>query len=318
MKIAIIGSGLAGLSTCWHALCLGWDVTLFDPKGVGGGASGVSTGLLHPFPGKSALRSWNGSLGLKATEKLLQVAEKALGRSVAERTGIFRPAFTEEQKKDYSLRAKVDPEVDWQEGTALGSGIWIPQGITVYSRLYLQGLWKACSKATLHLEKITSLKELGDYDQIVIATGPETPQFEECKNIPFKVTKGQSLICRWPQRLAFSLDSLGHISPTEDETLCQIGSTYERAFQNSDPDPIKALELKEKIALFYPPAREFEVVDVRAGVRISPFHGYIPVVKKLNSNTWVFTGLGSRGLLYHALLGEALITAISSRKDFIV
>ena len=34
--------------------------------------------------------------------------------------------------------------------------------------------------------------------------------------------------------------------------------------------------------------------------------GYRPVVSQLGPRLWVFGGLGSRGLLYHALLGREL------------
>lgn len=305
-KVAIIGAGLAGLSTCYHLLSLGIDVTLFDPNGIGGGASGASTGLLHPFAGRLALRSWNAEAGMRATQQLLQAAEKALGSAVAEHTGVFRPAIMESQFQAFRLRVKEDSEAIWQEHPLFGSGLWIPGGITVYSRLYLQGLWKACSQATFIQEKILSLKQLDSYHAIVIAAGFETPSFEECKQLPLKATKGQSLLCRWPKRLDFSVASLGHISPTEDPSLCQIGSTYEREFKNSLPDPIIALPLKEKVALFYPPARDFEVIAIKAGVRISPIDGYRPIVAKVSDKAWVFTALGSRGLLYHALLGKAL------------
>lgn len=314
-RVAIIGSGLAGLSVCYHLLSLGVEVALFDPNGIGGGASSASTGLLHPFPGRLALRSWNASAGMIASNELLQIAEAALGRKVAERTGIFRPSTMEAQTKAFQLRAREDSEAIWQESPLFGPGLWIPSGITVYSNLYLQGLLRACLGATLFKEKISSLKQLNSYDAIVIAAGFETPQFEECKHLSLKATKGQSLLCRWPQRLDYSVGSLGHISPTEDPGLCQIGSTYEREFKNTLPDLEKALSLKEKVACFYPPARDFEVVEVRAAVRISPMNGYRPIVAKVSDKAWVFTGLGSKGLLYHALLGRALAEAIVTGRD---
>lgn len=310
MRVAIIGAGMAGLSVCWHLLSLGAEATLFDPKGIGGGASGISTGLLYPFPGMKALRSWSSDLGMKATEELLQAAEGAAKRKVAERTGIFRPAVTDRQKKDFFYRAEQDSDAIWQEHPIFGPGIWIPKGITVYSRRYLAGLWKACSGAHLVNEKITSLTQLKDYDKIVITTGFETIQFEECRYLPLKSTKGQVLICRWPKPLDFSVVSQGHIALTENRDFCQIGSTYERSFNDLNPDPEKALELKEKVACFYPSAREFEVVEMRAAVRISPINGYMPITTKINDKTWVFTGLGSRGLLYHALLGKELAASI--------
>ena len=94
MKAAVVGAGLAGLGALWHLMQFPEiEAVLFDPKGIGGGASGVSTGLLHPFPGKKALRSWCSKEGMEASFELLAVAEKAIGRPVAEKTGIFRPAI---------------------------------------------------------------------------------------------------------------------------------------------------------------------------------------------------------------------------------
>ena len=39
---------------------------------------------------------------------------------------------------------------------------------------------------------------------------------------------------------------------------------------------------------------------------------YYPMVGRLKDNIWVCTALGSRGLLYHALVGELLTEAVLS------
>jgi glycine/D-amino acid oxidase-like deaminating enzyme len=307
MKIAIIGAGLAGLSTAWHLCHFARPPTLFDPKGIGGGASGISTGLLHPFPGRRALRSWGAGEGMEATRALIAVSEEAMGRPVASRTGIFRPAVTTQQKEDFAARAKNDGEAVWQEHPLFGPGIWIPEGITLYSRLYLEGLWKVCQTLGAHLvqESISSLEELEAFDRIVLTAGFETLKF--APHLPLEATKGQTLLCRWPEPLPCSVVSQGHITLTEDPALCQIGSTYEHGFSNLKPDQTAAQELLSKAARMYPPAGEYEVVEMRAGARISRPKGYRPILEKLNAKTWVFTGLGSRGMLYHAWLGKQLV-----------
>ena len=104
-----------------------------------------------------------------------------------------------------------------------------------------------------------------------------------------------------------SLLSNAHITPTEDPELCLIGSTYEHT---EKPDPKKALELLQKAALFYPPAKDFKIVEIRSGVRLSPRVGYKPIVEKINPKTWVFTGLGSRGLIYHALFAKMIAISL--------
>lgn len=318
MKVAIVGAGLAGLALA-HSLSQYPNVqtTVFDVKGAGGGASGVSTGLLHPFPAKAALRSWLATEGMAASIKLLDRVEKLLGAAVAERTGILRIAVSERQKSDYKKRCLEDTDAIWVESDQVLSklplatpapGLWIPSGITVYSKRYLDGLAKQCR---IERVKVENLRQLDSFDRVVLATGYETLRFSECAHLDLEPTKGHSLICRWPtQRLPFSIISTGHITPTENPEFCQIGSTYEHNFTHLEPD-LKAIdELKNKVAAFYPPARDFEVVDVRVGCRIAPKQGYKPIVEKLGPKLWVFTGLGSRGLLYHALLASQLAEEI--------
>jgi glycine/D-amino acid oxidase-like deaminating enzyme len=312
MKIAIIGAGLAGLSVCWHLSQFpDVQIAIFDPTGIGGGASGISTGLLHPFPGRRALRSWNAAEGIKETRSLIEVSEKALGRPVAEATGVFRPAVSLQQKEDFAERARVDSDAVWTEHPIFGPGIWISCGITLYSRLYLEGLWKACRAlgASLIEQAIIALDELDAYDAVILATGNNSLAF--APHLPLQVTKGQTLLCRWPKRLPFSIVSYGHLTPTEDPSICQIGSTYEHRFSTLDPDKSAISGLIEKAAQFYPAARDFEVMEIRSGARISrPPPGYRPIIEKLNAKTWVFTGLGSRGMLYHALLGKQVAEEI--------
>src|SRR3989344_8436445 len=319
MHIAVIGGGLAGLSALWHLLQHSFvQATLFD---IGGGASSVSTGLLHPFPGKEALRSLRSEEGLQAAKILLKTAQEALQKPIFEEGGILRLAVTEIQKKDFHLRSVEDPDAIWWDEakvlsllpqTTLAPALFVPKGITVYSKRYLEGLWLACQKKGAKLEKreVYSLSDLKEFDAIILTAGSSTLRFEECKNLPLALTKGQALICRWPERLPLSLVSQGHITPTEDPHLCQIGSTYERKFSSPDPDPSKALELLQKVSLFYPPAKDFKVEEIRSGVRIAPKIGYQPLIQKIHPNAWVFTGLGSRGLLYHALLGKKVVNEV--------
>ncbi len=302
-RLAVVGAGLAGLSVAWHAINKGYEVTLFDPKGIGGGASGVSTGLLHPFPGKIAAKSWKADEGMKATRELLTIAEKAIGRPVASFSGIFRPAVTKEQKRDF----QKNQEAVWKEITLPGMaptfGLWIEEGITVFSKVYLQGLWMAAEKkgAVFVQERFESD---ASFDLVVLATGAETLLNPLCNHLPVRTAIGQSLVCKWDRPLPFSLASQGYITLTEDPTLCQVGSTYEHT---PLPDPKKAEELLEKVACFYPPAKDFKIVEIRAGKRVAPREGHQPIVAQISPKTWVFTGLGSRGMLYHALIGSSLV-----------
>jgi glycine/D-amino acid oxidase-like deaminating enzyme len=279
MKVAIVGAGYAGLATAYFLSQNNVNVTVFEDEP---GASHASTGLLHPSPGRKAAPTWKSDEGMKATVELLEIASQK--RPVFLRNGIMRIATTDEQRKDFG-----------------GEKVWIPEGITVFSRLYLEGLKQACKNVQFVQQKIQNLSELKSYDARVVATGAQTGEFFD---LPLKKTIGQCLICRWEERVPMSLLSHGHITPTEDPDFCSIGSTYEHT---AEPDPKKALELLDKCALFYPPAKNFKVVEIRSGVRIAPKIGYRPLVQEMTPKTWVFTGLGSRGLIYHAMLSKSLV-----------
>lgn len=319
-KIAVVGAGFAGLAVCWHLLQYpAIEVTLFDPAGIGGGASGVSTGLLHPFPGRLALRSWLSTQGMQASLELINSAEKALNHSVALRTGIFRIAVQPIQKKAFFQRAQEDPEALWIEnvqdkicGAIQAPGLWIPSGITVFSKLYLEGLWASCvvKGASFKKERIESLGQLSDFDQSILAVGDKSMQFSECSQFDIQLVKGQTLICQTQKTVPSSLIGIGHMTATEYPNVCQIGSTYEHGYDNADPHPEVANELLGKIALFYPEAATYEVMQIKAGIRIAPKTGYRPLAVKIASTSWALTGLGSRGLLYHALFAKKMAEAV--------
>lgn len=278
MKVAVIGAGYAGLAVTWNLLQRGFDVTVFDG---GKGASHVSTGLLHPCPGRHAIPTLRAEEGMQATRQLLDLASS--DGPVYLNNGILRIATNEEQKRDFG-----------------GDTLWIPEGITVFSQKYLDGLKKACKKAQF-VSQWVEKGALQDFDAAILTTGAETLDWAP---LPLSRTLGQSLLCRWKEPLSMSLLSYGHITPTDHPDYCQIGSTYEHT---AVPDPQKARELLEKAAHFYPPAKDFEIVDIRCGVRIAPKVGYLPYLGRLDEKTWVFTGLGSRGLIYHALYAKILI-----------
>lgn len=308
MRLGIVGAGLAGLSCAWHALQEGFEVTLFDKSGIGGGASGVSVGLMHPFPGKTASLSLRAEEGMRATKELLKISQFLLGKPVASYTGIFRPAVTEQQKIDF--QKQQHPDAEWTQVSCPGllarEGLWIAGGVTVFPHLYMQGLWKGCEEmgATLIREPFV---ENSYFDKVILAAGSEILQFPECKNLSLRTALGQTLLCKSERPLPFSLASHGYIALTEDPHICQIGSTYEHT---KDPNPTKVAELVDKVSLFYPEAKNLEVLKVRSGVRIAPREGHLPVLEQVSKNTWVFTGLGSRGLLYHALFGQELVRAL--------
>lgn len=321
-SIAIIGAGYAGLAACWHLLQIDprLKITIFA-EDLKKSASYSSTGLLHPYPGEHGRRTSFATEALQAAVEILQVAEGYLNRPVFTRTGVFRPALQEDQRISFQKALQYD-DVEWwdEKKTAesipgvCGPGLFIKSGMTVFSSLYVEGLILACQSkgAKIVAGEIRSLEDLKDFDQVVIAAGFGCLNFPECQKLPLSITKGQALLCKWKKPLPCSVSGKGHISLTNEQGLCLIGSTYERGYISKEADLSKAIVLKEQVGVFCPSAREWEVVKCLSGLRIARKGGYLPLLERLNQKTWVFTGLGSRGLIYHALYGKQLASQITA------
>jgi len=289
MKIAIVGAGLAGLAAAWN-LSRNHQVVIFDSKGIGAGASGASTGLLHPYPGEKGRRSWKADEAMQATHELLRISEEALGRPAAHYGGILK------------LGACLSPGSDVE--TLGDERYFIRSGVTVFVHSYLEGLWKACEKrgAELKIQKIASLQELDGFDAIILCVGAGIRHFPECSHLRINFVKGQALVCECAEPLEQSIVAKQYVALTEVPGICHLGATYERDFSSEEPD------LEAAVKLLKP---KFRVVGCRAGIRVTNPAHYFPILEKLNPKTWAITALGSRGLLYHGYMGQLLTQALS-------
>lgn len=325
MRIAIIGAGFSGLATCWHLLqyqspVLPIEVVVFDPKGIGGGTSGIAAGLLHPYVGLNAKYNLNGNEGMAATRQLLDIASNVLQEPVASYEGILRLAVTDELHALYSESARLYPDVKWLTADECSrlmpfksnfEGILIKSGITVYTNLYLQGLWKACEKAGATHQRVAcqDLQELNDFDAIVVAAGASVKQFAELSHLALNSVKGQVLELAWPadlDPLSVPLNSMGYLVKTPFKNTCIAGSTYERNYSDASPNVEVALrEILPKVQPFFSQIKNVAVIDCRAGVRVTT-PNRLPLSQRVTKNCWVITGMGSRGLLYHAFKAQGL------------
>lgn len=330
MKIAVIGAGFCGLAITWHLLHSHFSqakITLFDSKGIGKGTSGIAAGLLHPYAGAHAKLNWRGQEGVQATRELLTVASQALGHPVtAQNEGILRLALNEEQLFDFQRCAERFPQdVEWLDialsqqkapGCAQVPGLWIKKGLTIYSSLYLQGLWKACAQlgAKFEQRRISSLEDLQDFELTILATGAETLQFPELNQLPLSLVKGQVLEFSWPRNrapLSCALNSHVYLVMTESRTSCLVGATYEKGMDKALIDLESAQrELLPKAIALFPPLQGASIMNCYTGMRaVTPQHR--PLIKQLSPTQWVLTGMGSKGLLYHALFAKELVQQMS-------
>jgi len=323
MNVAIIGAGFSGLAVAWHLLKAfpSCQLSIFDQKKIGEGTSGIAAGLLHPFSGAHAKLNPQGFEGMAATHELLAMAAHTLNRPVVSpQHGLLRLALTAAQIEDFQKSAKrYFPHVQWLEsetcqtlipGCAVAPGLWIPSALTVYAKTYLSGLWQACAQqgAQFYQQKIQSLNDLSSFQIIIVTTGAEISQLPECAHLPINAVKGQVLEFTPPAPLLnYPVNSHAYLLMSETQQSCLAGATYERKFQTDKADWITAKEdILPKAFVLYPSLKESQVIGCAAGLRASA-PGHLPFIQRLSSRTWVLTGMGSKGLLYHALYAKKLV-----------
>lgn len=331
MKIAIIGAGFSGLATAWHLKNHFFaekiqQLVVFDQKKLGEGTSGNAAGLIHPFAGGQAKFNRAGAEGMAATLELIEVAEKNLGSSVkGSLGGILRLAVSEKQQLDFYKTAEQYPlQTSWLLKEKVeemvpqvipAPALWVRQGFSVYSALYLKGLWKALEKQGVVYEqkKVQSIEEVKDFDFVILAAGAETLAFRECSPLSISRTKGQILELSWPKDLPplnYSLNSHIYVLMSPSQDSCLVGATYEKKYADDsiDVETAKA-ELLPKAYLLFPPLKDSVLLNSYVGVRAGT-PDRLPFFKQLTPKLWILSGMGSKGLLYHALFAKKLVETI--------
>jgi glycine/D-amino acid oxidase-like deaminating enzyme len=246
--------------------------------------------------------------------------------------GILRPALTDEQIADFQLCAHENSDTEWWSKAACekkvqglrlpsqGGGLYIKEGLTLDVNTYLQGLWKACAShgTQHHQQAMMTPGDVALYDRILIAMGHLSKNFPPLKDLPIAAVKGQNIELKWPTHvhpLPFSLNSQKYVVMRPDNTSCLVGSTYEHQF--ATPKAEREIALKEimpNILDFFPSLKDAEVLSVRAAFRASsPNH--LPLVGKISDKFYFFTGLGSKGLLYHAWVGKHVARALITTQE---
>lgn len=292
MNVAVLGAGFAGLACSYYACQKGAAVTLFDPNGIGGGASGVASGLLHPYPGEKARLSRDGMEAMEAAKELLSVA----GNGTFVQDGIERYPVSDEQRKLFSEKEEWD-----------GEKLMFSDGITVFARPYLAQLFAACRGIEL-VQATLCEDEFSRFDHVIVAVGAGIRSFSFCDSLPLRFIKGQVLHCARPSFLKRSLIAKGYIATTQDPNVCIVGSTYEHDFATDGVDIEEAKrQILPRIAMHVPFDEPLEVLCAEAGVRVANKHEYYPIAERIAENISVLTALGSRGLLYHAFLARKLV-----------
>jgi len=272
-RVAVIGAGMCGLAISYFLS--EFDVSLFDAKGIGGGASGVCGGLVHP------------RRGLVEVPAMVCALEKAW-------------PFFEGHLHSPLVRMAKEGNVeagDYTEGRIQGPAILIERGGALDIPAYLQSLF-AKAKCTLICRQIEHLEELADYDAIVIAAGAKIPHFID---ISCEVLYGRALIYDVSPP---SHGVLGDVYFAPQGAQLAVGATYEHKIEK------RHLEKLRRCATLMMPELGGRKPCVVQGARLSG-PGRRPFAHKVNARTWAIGGMGGRGLVYHVAYAEKLAKEIA-------
>ncbi len=332
-RVLIVGGSLAGAcAALW--LSERGSVTVLDAAEPG--ASGAAAGLVNPLMGQRANPAWRVAEALDALHETLVLADAP---GLFRPTGVLRPARDEVQARHFRTRAEALPEyASWHSpeivaethsGLAAPHGaLWIPGGGGVALAAMTAALLRAAEVrgATVRpgvrvvawdeTERsafvTTDDGERIEAEQVVLALGDGFRRFPELSALPLHRIKGQTIRLARPDGLGElpALSGFGYVVPDDDALV--VGSSYEHTFDDVQPSQAQSEALRAKAAQMVPALADVEILDARAGVRVTvprtvsprrlPLLGPLPG----RGRVWVFTGLGSRGLLTAPLLARSL------------
>ncbi|TSJ80878.1 MAG: FAD-binding oxidoreductase [Candidatus Cardinium sp.] len=311
MRVAIVGGGLA---TCYHLLAIDRNlkIQLFEKDGIGAGASGSAAGLLHPYTGSLAQLNWCAQPGIAATIQLLDAAAQAIGKATYKISGIVRCAIHPEDQQAFFNIVRTqddvslwDPQHTYSQTGVYRPALFIPNGLSVYTDLYLKGIWHLCDHygAELVLQNFT-LSDSAYFDKVILACGANLAELYPALNLVLK--RGEVLICE--KRLTYALIGDGYLSLTDQSNICYMGTTSRTDLTDLTLDEATKL-IRSQVDPWF--KSDIQVLGYKSGIRV--YRSLVsahPIIDQLDNKTWCFPGLGSRGLMYHAYLGSILAKAI--------
>lgn len=336
VRYCIIGAGIAGLSLAGALRDRDQAVAVIEKNTIAAGASGTPGGLVNPATGRRATKAWRAEECYKAILNNLEEIQDHSKHQFFRKNGVLRPALTEKMarkmREQFNKTRWPEHWCQWQSVNEIKErhpgincvegGLWIPVGMTVDAGAYLQALANYLRSGEVHIltGTIPEIKHNSHWNirtgstnvkaaHLIFATGYETTSHSYWKDLPLHPVKGQVACFEADEELlsfSHSVSSLGYIARTDGSGRFIQGSTYEHDFDHTEPDEDGEEYLRNRLRRTLPElAENVRLISQWAGVRAStPDKKPVLGQHKNIPNLHVFTGLGSKGLLYGKYLAD--------------
>jgi tRNA 5-methylaminomethyl-2-thiouridine biosynthesis bifunctional protein len=336
-RIAVIGAGIAGLATAVALRERGLGVTVFDPHGPGGHASGNPAALLTPhLSAGDALHNALALNGMRAAHALLQAAGGDHAHEIVLAEGVEHRGITRHAARRLARLAVSDPALTGGLFSVRVGGIeapvlFYPDGLGIDLGRFCRRLAAGLDLRHRHVISIEPraarvILETGDgpraFDAVVIATGSSGSPLLPGQPRP-SIVGGQMTRIRTPLPAPgrVALTGRGYCLPEQDGQHW-LGATYRRgtAFpgvRDADNeenlaqlrwvDP--ALEERSKVAVsgaWYGARAVFADRMPMVGTMTAP----VDDTARSYDGVFLNIGYGSRGLLYAPLGAQMLADRI--------
>ena len=343
MRIGIVGGGIIGCATAWRLARRGAVVTIFEPRGIGAGATHASAGALVPFV-EAHERSALQGLAVRSLDLYDQFIDELQQESAKPvdyaRCGSLEVAFTSAEAESLQRVASLyaSDGVRWLDTAAtldcepmlsssVRGSLLVPQHGYVSAPQLTAALAVAAASAGAIFrdarvtgvgptegvaEIATDTGAVERFDRVIIASGAwaRLLDLEGAARVPVRPIKGQLLRLRGlrPTRLIWG-PSCYVVPQQTGETL--VGATTEDAGFDERTTVAGVTRLLTAAMAMVPAVAQGEFVDARAGLRPATADNLPLVGYAKGSNAIVYAvGHFRNGVVLAPLTAEILTALI--------
>jgi len=314
-RVAVIGAGIAGLSVA-HALSdRGIAAEIFDPSGLGGGASGNRAGLMTPRldAGDGAISHLFADAFYYARGLYQRLCPEAIVSCGVRQ----KPSGPRDEARFHKIAQQAGFAAGDMQADA--DGLWMAQALALEPLRLLKALAEG---QTLISDRIRAIEcsgkewqlqgaagAYGGYDQVFVTCGDGLFDLggDLSRKLDLRPVRGQIETAQAATRPAQATAWGGYYVPLPDGFV--FGSTHIRGDRGRDIRPDERQRNIETLSQAFPAeaaALKAEALKSRASVRVTT-RDHLPVMGAVGAGLFLLSGLGARGFCLGPLLGQALV-----------